>query len=537
MSLALLAVFANPMVVVTAAVTVALHHLAFWAVLPESVFNYDAPVTSVLVHATFVVIESVAACFVARSFFDNVVGLERIVAARTSALDQRTRDLQLVLDNVGQGFLTAHVDGSLFGEHSAAIRTWLGVPVAGEPVWALFARANPRFASWLQLGWEALSDDVLPVELVIEQLPRRFQSGDRTFEVAYRPVIEDGVLNKVVVVVTDASERVALERADATQREVVAAFAKIHEDRVAFVEFFDESTARVGELAASPCRLGEEAVARAIHTLKGNAALFGLHSVAEACHAVETAAVEEGRGVRDEDRATVVNAWKASADRLIAFLGERHVARVEVEEQEIVEVLGRIRGGAPREEIAATVDRWRLEPAERRLKRMADQARTVATRLGLGVIEVAVDGGDVRLAREPLVGFWSSLVHVVRNAVDHGLRSVTDHERRLWISARPHGDAAVDVVIRDNGPGVDWAGVRARAQAMGLPSATREDLVRAMFHDGLTTRDEVTSVSGKGVGLAAVRTACDAVGASITVESTEGEGTAFVFTLPARLAA
>src|SRR5205823_7385778 len=111
--IAMLAVFGNPSVIIAAAVTVALHHLVLWFALPQSVFNYDAPVWVVAVHAAFVVLESVAACFIARSFFDNVIGLERIVRARTAELDRRNRDMRLVLDNVGQGFATVDAAGVL----------------------------------------------------------------------------------------------------------------------------------------------------------------------------------------------------------------------------------------------------------------------------------------------------------------------------------------------------------------------------------------------------------------------------------------
>jgi two-component system, chemotaxis family, sensor kinase CheA len=84
--LALLAVFANPMVIIAAAATVALHHLALWFLLPASVFNYEAPVWVVAVHALFVILEAVGACFIARGFFDNVVELDQHVQERTQSL-------------------------------------------------------------------------------------------------------------------------------------------------------------------------------------------------------------------------------------------------------------------------------------------------------------------------------------------------------------------------------------------------------------------------------------------------------------------
>ncbi len=78
--------------VVASATTVALHHLVLYVFLPTSVFNCDASIWSVLVHALFVVLESIAACFVARSFFDNVVGFEKLVTARTDQLLRVTEE-------------------------------------------------------------------------------------------------------------------------------------------------------------------------------------------------------------------------------------------------------------------------------------------------------------------------------------------------------------------------------------------------------------------------------------------------------------
>jgi hypothetical protein len=103
--LALPAVFANPMAVLSAAVTMAAHHTILWIWLPCSVFNYDASIWTVGVHALFVV-ESVAACFVARSFFDDVTGLDRVVQQRTAEVAERNTAMRLVLDTVDQGLVT-----------------------------------------------------------------------------------------------------------------------------------------------------------------------------------------------------------------------------------------------------------------------------------------------------------------------------------------------------------------------------------------------------------------------------------------------
>jgi len=151
--LALLSVFANPVVIMLAAVTVALHHGLLFFILPRSVFNYEASLWAVVVHAGFVVLESVAACFVARSFFDNVIGLERIVAERTSDLASVNEDLQRVLDNVGQGFLTIDRDAMMRPERSAVVSAWLGPSEPKQSFADYVAKADEPFAAWFRVSW------------------------------------------------------------------------------------------------------------------------------------------------------------------------------------------------------------------------------------------------------------------------------------------------------------------------------------------------------------------------------------------------
>lgn len=533
--IALCAVFANPEVIIAAALTVTVHHAVLWLLLPESVFNYDAPLSSVAVHAAFVVVESMAACFVARRFFDNVIGLERIVTERTRSLDAKNHDMQLVFDHVEQGFLTASLDGTLSTEHSRAIGRWIGAPVPGQRIWDYFAAADPTFATWLELGWEALVEAILPFDLLLAQLPGRFTIGERTYEVQYQPIEIDGTPQKLLVIVTDGSERLARERSDTIQRETIAVFQRITSDRSGFLEFFEETTARVRDLV-DPAATDPLEMARGIHTIKGNAALFGVTSVVAACDAAESRCADTGEPPGLEDREVVASAWRAASTRILTFLGERDDGVVEVEEGEFVDLLRAIADGCPRDEIADRIADWRNEPTRRRLVRFGDQAQALACRLGIPPIEVVVTDNQVRLPRESLAPFWAALVHVVRNAVDHGLVSRSGGPRRLDLSTR-RADGRVVVSIHDNGPGIDWDGLRRKTVLQGLPADSRDDLLRAMFRDGVTTRATATEVSGRGIGLAAVRQVCTALGAEIVVLSDPMAGTRFDFLLPAELSA
>jgi two-component system chemotaxis sensor kinase CheA len=87
----------------------------------------------------------------------------------------------------------------------------------------------------------------------------------------------------------------------------------------------------------------------------------------------------------------------------------------------------------------------------------------------------------------------------------------------------------VTIDLRDDGRGIDWETVRSRARDAGRPHATRSDLVSAILSDGITTRSDVTRISGRGVGLAALRDACRGLGGRIDVDSERGCGTQFRF--------
>ena len=101
----------------------------------------------------------------ARSFFDNVIGLEAIVARRTTELAVQTRDMRLVLDNVEQGLLTVAMDGGMSGR-SACVEHWFGRRASQRHSVGLLRSHGREGRNWIRLGWEAIVDDMLPIERI-----------------------------------------------------------------------------------------------------------------------------------------------------------------------------------------------------------------------------------------------------------------------------------------------------------------------------------------------------------------------------------
>ncbi len=524
--LALLAVFGNPMVIITAAVTVAIHHFTVWLLLPRGVFNYDASFWTVAVHALFVVIESVAAVFVARSFFDNVIGLEQIVSERTRALDGRNRDMAVILDNVSQGFVSIGLDGTVGGEWSRALERWFGQPTTGGKIWTYLFEEDDQ-QQWMELGFESLADDFMPFEVAVAQLPHRITRAEREYHVDYQVI--GAPPTGLLVVVTDITDELARARVEREQVEFVAVVEKASRDRAAFVAFMTEANELVRRCTDGGDRSRAE-MQRDLHTLKGNAAVFGVASVAALCHTMEDELAQGDAPVSAALREVLGDTWSAFRERVSRSLGLTDRPSLVVDLEDYQRVLAAI-PLAPEPPWAGRVKDWGKSSTRNRLAQLGDYAVALARRLDKPELDIVIEDHDVRLPLDQFASLWSALVHAVRNAVDHGVEPEAERTQagkqprsRLTLSTRIVEDQ-LWVEITDDGSGVDWDRVAAKARDLGLPASTQREREEALFTSGVSTAAHVTDTSGRGVGMDALRQTCRELGGRIEIHSQRGVGT------------
>ncbi len=464
-----------------------------------------------------------------------------VILVYESAKEQMVRSLEasgartrLVLDNIGDGFLLVGPDGVVTGEHSRAVAHWFG-PVSGQHLWDYLCdddTARLRF----RLGWEELVADVLPRELLVEQMPARVRRGERTFSVHYRVVGGDRV-DAVVVITRDITLELAASAAEEERAEHVDLFERFARDPEGFRGFLRECRALAEGVGASVGDLQR----RMLHTLKGNAAIFGASRVASWCHRLEDRLAAD-EALSDDDLHELRRRLAAVEGRFATLLDAR-AGQLNVEAADVDALRAALRAHAPLAVLESHLDGWRGEPLRVVLERMAEQARGLARRLGHGDIETEVDAPHVRVPRGRFDGLVAVCAHLLRNAVDHGMEP-RDARVAQGKPATPQmrfaarlDEGAVVFTLADDGRGVDWEKVRAKAQSRGMPHATREDLVAALFADGLSTRSSVSEISGRGVGMAAVRESVARLGGTLEIQSEPGQGTALTITLPNTLLA
>ncbi|MGK7867681.1 chemotaxis protein CheA [Falsiroseomonas sp. E2-1-a20] len=198
-------------------------------------------------------------------------------------------------------------------------------------------------------------------------------------------------------------------------------------------------------------------------------------------------------------------------------------------------------------DLHATVGRVRLVPLAPLMARFPRLVRDIARSLGkTAALEVV--GGEVEVDKAVVDALADPLLHVLRNALDHGIEDPVTRSQagkaeagHIRLAARVEGDRVV-IEVTDDGAGIDAATIRAMAVRRGLlapEDAGRLDdaaVIDLIFAPGFSTAAAVTTLSGRGVGMDVVRAAAASLGGKVAVSSTAGQGTRVQFRLPLAMA-
>jgi len=189
----------------------------------------------------------------------------------------------------------------------------------------------------------------------------------------------------------------------------------------------------------------------------------------------------------------------------------------------------------------------RMIPLDQIFKRFPRVVRDVAMHDGKEV-EFLMEGGDTEMDRSVIDGLGDPLLHLIRNAVNHGIETPAERIRhgkdpkgtirlRAW---RERGNVVIE--LSDDGGGINTRAVLKKAVQRGLAepeaakSLSKEEIIAFLFQPGFSTAETITDISGRGVGLDVVKSAIESLQGSIAVASEEGEGTTFRLTLPPTMA-
>ncbi|AHL22779.1 chemotaxis protein CheW [Thermococcus nautili] len=239
-------------------------------------------------------------------------------------------------------------------------------------------------------------------------------------------------------------------------------------------------------------------------------------------------------------------------DRLMNLVGELVITKGRLEQiaerlgdRELLETLSTL--SRLLTELQDEIMEMRLTPVAEVFNKFPRMVRELARKMGKEV-EFIIEGADIEVDRTILDKLGDVLVHLLRNAIDHGIEPPEEREKlgkpragRLELIARRER-SHVEIIVRDDGRGIDPEKIKRKAIEKGLITPEQaaemsdEEAINLIFLPGFSTKDQVTDVSGRGVGMDVVKEVVKSLNGSIAVYSEVGKGTTFVLKLPVSMA-
>jgi HPt (histidine-containing phosphotransfer) domain-containing protein len=496
--------------------------------------------------------------------------LELRVSERTAQLSQKTSDINAMLQNMKLGVSTVIPGNRIHPEYSNYLRTIFCIDdlankdlvesLLGRSDVGADARAQVAAALAAILGEDAMMFE-FNSHLLIREM--RFQNDDgthKTLQMDWSPIVnEQGSVEKVLVITQDVTLLRALEQASAQQKEELDIIAKIIRISVGKFNEFVESAA--GFLDANRVLISQtsaanpEAVAalfRNMHTIKGNARTFEFTQITDAAHRAEQTydqlrksaspqwdpelMLEELRHVDAAlSRYVSINEDKLgrkgrAGDLLTArgsFVANEQLAQL----RSMVASLDVAQPQSSLGQLRQAIDNLGLISLSRLVSGSVDSLSSLAAELNKPAPAVEIDGGagapEIAFNSQFAEGLKSSLMHILRNSLDHGIEAPQDRrlankpERGTVQFRCVRRGANVELHVSDDGRGLALHKLYEKGVAAGIFNAAerpaRETIAEIIFRSGLSTSSQVTQVSGRGVGMEAARTFLEQSGARIRI--------------------
>ena len=471
---------------------------------------------------------------------------EAISAQVSSAISQMKRRVEektgLIMKHVAVGILVIDPTMLVQSGYSQHCHELLGAQRVGGRHICELLRLGQGVFELVEGALQQAFEDVLPPEVSLGMLPERVPVGSKTVSLRASALRSgDQEVDYIIFTLEDATRLVELEREQAESSAMLRALRNRH----AFALFARDARARLAELLNATHE--ETAVRRDVHTLKGNAGLFELHDLVKCAGEVEDRSQIEQADLQRLERclAETLGHFEhalgfnlVDEEKAVVACSEATLQKFETDFASASDELARA------QLFHALVKRLRMRPIRTILGPIEERVALLAERLEKKV-DCEVTGDALLVSEHKVAPLLHALSHAIRNAVDHGIEPADERRARAkpergtislhFETASEHG---LKLCLSDDGRGIDIPAVVTRAIAKGLLSsdeATRRcqhELLELVFADGISTVSVVSDVSGRGVGMSALRVAVTGLGGSLNLFTEPGRGTRIEITIP-----
>ncbi len=484
---------------------------------------------------------------------------------------QRAGAIKNLLNNAGQGFLSFGESLMIDEEYSQECINIFGSQIDRNKFCDLIFAENreQRELSETILTEIFNEADQSKIALFLPLLPEEVVINQRYIKIEYKFLIEEQPLKrkKIMAILTDFTEKRLLEIQMKEEESALRMFVRVvsHDSdfNACVREFNNFCKNRINNLIISNRAFQEilSEVYRQVHTFKGSFHQFGLLKLTNKLHQLETELSNLAKNIEESGISDLLHClnkfnlgnWPEEDEEIAvleSMLGKNFLSGNDghfVMQEKIIEVERKMLSVLSPPEVnllLPEIRKLRARPFRDLMKDYPEYFATMADKLEKLVNPLVIEGGEFLVETERYYSFAKSLGHIFRNMLDHGIESV---EERIALNKIEYGkvscvvdtvDNQIVVTIRDDGRGLDIQKIRRVSIEKGIHSEekinnlTDEEIVPLIFADNFSTKTEVTELSGRGVGLAAVRNESERLGGKIEAAALVDAGTEFRIVLP-----
>jgi two-component sensor histidine kinase/HPt (histidine-containing phosphotransfer) domain-containing protein len=453
----------------------------------------------------------------------------------------RTQTIRIILDNVKAGFVLIGPDLAVKEGFTKSCQDILGRTISvGQKLQDLLGFTE-RERAHFQLAVSQVFSGLLPDDVSLSQIHSRISLDQRVVSLQGSIVRdEDSSVHAILFTIMDVTGLVKAEK----NARINQTLLSIMQDKAGFQSFLADSMRDLRAAMDAEAQADSKRVRMILHTLKGNFATYGLDEVAQAIHQIEDQ--NEIGKAELETVSEQIKMFVSSYQDLIGLdRGLDAPKGVFVPLTALDQLRVSLHNARALDEVTRVFEVWvqgaRMVPIRSLFGAMLTHTSRLAAQLGKDV-DIHVRGGEVLVNPDELGPVISTMPHLLRNAVDHGIETP---EQRSSKASRAHIDLAIErkgtgllITVTDDGQGLDWERIREVAVERGLitgeafDAASEDERARLIFMPGFSTAQSVSDISGRGVGMSALLAAVQQLGGGIQVKSQRHRGCRFEISIP-----
>ena len=491
-------------------------------------------------------------------------------------VEQKNQELASLFDNMRQAIFTFGTDLKVVGQYSGqAKKVFRRDELDGVHVLDLLFKDTPEydpefmmFQDWLKVVFSTTPDmwDEMAEMVPRERVLNEHTDDELHLAVEVRPIMGGGKIARIMVLASDETEKVRIAREaaarDAEYNKEMAAMKKLLSGGAQlFIAFMQSASDRLeafgSDLGPTPREVNAhevEVLFQHAHTVKGEAKAFELADLEAVCHELEEKLTDlrepaKARGTAStaEVHAEIVQGIAAARLHIASvrqkFIDQSPIGALVLEQvtvnrgdvealEQVVRELQAREEGAKLQNVAKIAARLASRPFGEAVGRLQDGIPAWAAQLEKRA-NFVVDGKDVLIPPGLMKILPGCLTHMVRNCLAHGIEHPAHREDagkdpcgQIRVSCMP-GSVGPNILVEDDGGGLKLDRLREKATEQGLRFQPGREW-ELIFASGMSTADHVDDISGRGVGMAAVKSDLERAGYELDVHSTAGKGTVFL---------